>query len=87
MIYDVDYWVEKNRDSLQDEQYKAIASSKYLVSSGKGQHVSLLSKFQRDREPGDGKKKTPATLGSNFKNSLYELVDATLMSCRCSFVR
>jgi len=93
VIYDVDYWVEKNRDSLQDEQYKAIASSRYLTAKsakgekGEGQHVSLLQKFQTDREPGDGKNKKPATLGSNFKNSLFQLVDSTLMTCRCSFVR
>jgi len=90
VIYDVDYWVEKNRDQLETEQYKTIAQSAYLNESGKpgNHHVSLLNKFFTERNPASKERgRKPATLGSNFKNNLYQLVDNTLKSCRCSFVR
>merc|ERR1711871_1548632 len=44
VIYDVDYWVEKNRDSLKDDQYRAIASSRYLKND-QGNPRSLLTLF------------------------------------------
>ena len=51
VIYDVDGWTDKNKDSLTDDMYKAIASSKLPAREALPQSPSLLNRFVDVRAP------------------------------------
>jgi len=89
VIYDVDGWLDKNKDSLTAEAYTAIASTQ-LPANSTAESPSIIERFVQVRRPpdeGDSKSTKAATLGGSFRDNLHELVDNTLCSCKCAFVR
>eukprot|EP00658_Telonema_sp_P-2_P011550 TRINITY_DN14415_c0_g1_i6.p1 TRINITY_DN14415_c0_g1~~TRINITY_DN14415_c0_g1_i6.p1 ORF type:complete len:926 (+),score=160.55 TRINITY_DN14415_c0_g1_i6:64-2841(+) len=90
VTYDVAGWLDKNRDSVGREAYEAISTSQLPARESLPDSPSMLKRFVLERRPVDEeevKSKKVATLGGNFRDSLHRLVDETLSSCNCAFVR
>eukprot|EP00656_Telonema_subtile_P056929 TRINITY_DN9247_c0_g2_i6.p1 TRINITY_DN9247_c0_g2~~TRINITY_DN9247_c0_g2_i6.p1 ORF type:complete len:1008 (+),score=215.87 TRINITY_DN9247_c0_g2_i6:201-3224(+) len=90
VIYDVEGWLDKNRDSVGPEAYKAIASSGLPAKEKLPESPSIIKRFVNLRRPDDDedvKSRKASTLGGNFRDNLFELVDGTLNTCKCAFVR
>lgn len=90
VIYDVEGWLDKNRDSVGPEAYKAMASSALPAREKLPESPSIMKRFVTLRRPDDeddAKSSKASTLGGNFRDNLFELVDNTLNTCKCAFVR
>ena len=88
VTYACDNWWEQNKSTLPMFVHAVVETSTWEGRSGKDRETGryMMAKFEETRGEGTGQ---PATIGSQFRMQLVELVDDTLEAskCTCQFVR
>ncbi|KAI8803826.1 P-loop containing nucleoside triphosphate hydrolase protein [Cladochytrium replicatum] len=91
VTYDIDGFIEKNKDTVSDEQLEVLGKSdfaflKEVITIEPEPVVETLSRAPTRSGPGAGGALKKPTLGSIFKSSLVKLMD-TIRSTEAHYIR